>query len=285
MQPINFSKDQLSMLITSELKLDKKIKVSLPYIVEQLKKTGNSITLDSLDNIDLNKSKRVEGKNYDWFVVEYENLTFVIRKYRLHFTIYCLKLVDSEIMGKNNKISAFIVHTKSSKFNLSDSEHDKLMEEYYDNPFLDLNVLMKGIVEHYQKNNFHFLSNPSSLPRPKHVEISNIFECDEYFSDMRIVSFDKLVFCVEELDTIHHTLFAENTMLDKLKDMSKTFVVGQKFDSQHNIKEICTDLKDDYYNDVGILLEESSTGKPNFTDVYSLTRWYYDSIFNDEPIK
>lgn len=98
-----------------------------------------------------------------------------------------------------------------------------------------------------------------------------------------IYSVDKLIFCAEELSSTHTALFAENEMLEKLKEITDR--VGEKFDHQYTIKEVRTEFpkqySDPYYHGVGLNLEKED-GKTDFQDVYSLTMYYYESIFKTE---
>jgi hypothetical protein len=67
----------------------------------------------------------------------------------------------------------------------------------------------------------------------------------------------------------------------------KTLKVGDKVGNK-TIKEIRTDVEDDYYHDAGlVLVEEKKDGdtEENFDDVYSLTSFNYDALMKYDSIQ
>ena len=68
-------------------------------------------------------------------------------------------------------------------------------------------------------------------------------------------------------------------MLDMLKSISGA--TGKQFDRQYKVKEVCTEFpkqySDPYYHGVGIALVDDQD-KRSFQDVYSLTRYCFESV-------
>lgn len=235
------------------------------------------MTIKSLDKkIDLNKIKENEGKNYHWSTVNYENVTLVIRRYRYHLTIFTRVNKAPTKVGREAKIEygAFTFHTDMEKF---EDKHDEMMDKYYDKPFTDLNVIIKDLIKLLMEKDgsVHWVWNSASLKRPDHVEIKLAFAGND------INSLDNFVFCIEELENIFQTLFAENTMLQKLKEYKNR--VGEKLNENYIIGKVSTNIKDGYYHGAGIILIDAKDKKEkNFKDVYSLTRYYFDDIFQEK---
>lgn len=268
MKNFKFDKNDVTRYIQYELRALKKMEEPLNFIIDALKKKKHYLKLSSLNKIDLNKIKFNEEKNYDWCVIEHKNVTLLIRKYQQHFTIYTKVTGDrKDIFGDTrSKYGAFTFYS-----NTEDMEDP---DEYWENPFLDLNAHMKTILEQIIERGVHWLTNSVCLPIPKHCEVKLAFESESMYS------IDLLIFCLEEIDTLYNTIFAETKMLERLKEMSDW--VGKPFYSigsgEFTIAEIRTEVKDDYYHGVGISLVNEK-GKTEFNDVYCLTRYYFDRIF------
>ena len=73
MKIFEFKKDSVTDHIRYELKLFSKCKEPLNYIFKTLEDNGHSLILKSLDKINLNKVKELEGKNYNWSVINYNH--------------------------------------------------------------------------------------------------------------------------------------------------------------------------------------------------------------------
>jgi len=280
-----FERDEIDSHIKYELNLFNRIKKPLDYVFESLEKNGYSLTLTSLEKVNLKKVKFNEGKSYNWCVIKFENVKLMIRSYQQHLTIFTRAEIYCDILEKN-KITrgAFTFHTDFDRMKLTDKQHDRKLDFMWDNPLLDLNKVIKEIFEHLKKDKFHWLDNSASLKLPDGVKLKQAYE-DRGFGEQRIYSFDLLTFCFEEINSLHVQYFAENTMFEYLPELKKRkgdFLEGG-YDKPRKIKEVITKLKDNYYHGVGVVLEdESRSDKTKFEDVYSLTRYFYEGIFGKE---
>lgn len=268
-----FDKDELTRHINYEMNLFGRVAKPLTFIFETLEKLGHSLSLDSLDKINLNKVKEREGKNYNWSVIQYKNVKLLIRRYGQHFTIFTRIEKEHEHREGKTKIvtGAFTLYFNFE--HLSDNEQDSKMDSLYDMPFNEVNEIAKQMFEVLIKRGTYWLYNSSCLKIPKYAEVKIVYEKE--YEEARIYSIDKLVFCMEELDTIHIELFAETVMFEKLKELK----VGAKF-GRGMIKKVHTELENKYYYGVGVEIEKSNDS--GFKDVYCLTRYYYDDVFTEE---
>lgn len=277
MEIFTFERESVIRFIEHELKTLSKFKEPLKYIVNQLERQKNCLTIKSLDNINLNKVKEREGKNYNWSAFKYEDITLVVRRYRQHMTIFTMvvkkdKRDDDTFESPRTEYGAFTLYTNFEKFR---DKQDEMMDIYYDNPFTDLDVIIKDLLKMLtdKDGGVHWVSNSYSLKRPDHIELKLIFQ------DKSIHSIDAFVFCMEELENFYQQLFAENTMVQKLKELK----TGEKLNDRYKIGEITTTIKDDYYHAVGIqMIDTMNSDKKNFQDVYSLTRWFAKDIFKEK---
>jgi len=175
---------------------------------------------------------------------------------------------------KRDKYGAFTFHTDFDKFG---DEADNMRYEHYEKPFIDLNVIAKDLFEMMltRDGDVWMVWNSVSLPRPDHVKIKLSF------SGEQINSLDEFVFCMEELSNVHQELFAENDMLEKLKELKE----GDMLNTRYKIGNVITTAwndgyNDNYYHGAGIeLIDTMNKNESRFTDVYSLTRWYLTDIF------
>lgn len=266
-RPINpgeifkFGKRDIVFHLMYEKKMNSKFVQAFNYVIEKIKPQDFTNNLSSL--------KWDKGKNYHWASIKKDNIIFLIRHYRTHFTIY-FKIEDYGLFHEINfdisSYGCFTFYTNTEL--LSDDESD----ERVDNNFLDLNNLIENIFNHINKNWLHLLSNSASLPRPKHVEIKNVWDGGKDF----ITSIDEFIFCCEELFGKYQEYFAINEVLEKIK----TFKVGDML-GVYKITKIKTTVKDDYYHNVGIEIQNTNfpNSKPEFKDVYSLAHWHYNLIF------
>lgn len=277
MEIFKFDKESITRFIEHELKTLSKFKEPLKYVVNQLVKKKHHLVIKSLDNIDLNKVKECEGKNYYWSVFKYENITLVVRRYRHHLTIFTMVVkndkTDFDTFEKpRTEYGAFILSTDFEKF--GEDKHDEMMDEYYDKPFTDLNVIVKDLFHILTEKDggVHWVWNSVSLKRPKHVEIKLIF------NDNSIHSIDDFAFAIEELECKYQEMFAENTMVQKLSELK----TGDKLSDRYTVGKITTTVKDGYYHSVGFEMIDTIFGGQRFQDVYSLTRWYADIVIKEE---
>jgi hypothetical protein len=270
-----FDKRDLERHIDYEMKLFRKIKEPLTYIMDTLEKTGHSLTVKSLSRVNLNRIKLREGKNYHWGVIIYKNVKLLVRQYGEHLTIFTRIDKYDEIWKRNILCdAAFTFHSDLEK--LSSKAQVGKQDELYDNPFADFNKVVKGVIDLLINDRFR---NSVSLPRAKHVKFEQAYE-SRPMGESRIFSFDLMIFCLEEISCLYNELFAENTMLQKLPELKNR--IGKEFDYQYNLKEIHTKVKDGYYHDVGLMLVDKEKSKETrFYDVYSLSKWFYKEVFGE----
>jgi len=254
-----FDKNDITMHMYYDLKLCEKLKSAFDYLltklpVQKLKK-------------DLSKLKWNKGKNYNWAIIQKDNVIFILRQYQSHFTIFT-KVVKEDRYG--TKLGCFTFNTDSDM--LSDDESDARC----DNEFYDLNKYIVALMDFIGEGNIHSLWNDFSFKREKYIKIKNVWNGGEYFS-----SIDDFIFCLEELFGKYLELFAQTDMFEKIKTIKKGEMLGT-----HKVLDVKTDLKDEYYHGVGLILKGTNgADSKSWQDVYSLTRWYYGSIFPEEVKK
>jgi hypothetical protein len=270
MKLFNFEKETLTSYIEYELKTISKFKEPFHYVINGLIAGKNYLVIKSLDKFDLNAlmKKEKQGKNYHWSVVTFENVTLVIRHYRYHFTIFSKVVKERDIKGSYVEYGAFTVNTDMKKFG---KDHDKMMDAYYDKPFTDINVIFKDLISTLKgrDSGAYWVWNSAVLPRPKHVDIEAIF------SGNTISSIDKFAFCMEEISQVYLELFAETTMLKRLKQIKQ----GDILNEHYKAGKINTEVKDDYFHDAGMELVDTKSKKKDFHDVYSLSRYHLKELF------
>jgi len=275
MEIFKFEKSDITRHIEYELKTLSKFKEPLNYIIKTLEQLGHSLKITSLSKkIDLNKVKEHEGKNYHWSTFTYKNVTLAIRRYRHHLTIFTKTTKGVDYMKRpKTEYGAFTLNTDFDKFG---DKHDEMMDKYYDKPFTDLNVIIKDLLKLLAERDggVHWVWNSVSLKRPDHVKIELAFDGNS------INSLDNFVFCMEEIDNIYLSLFAENTMINKLKEYENK--VGEKLNERYKIGKVTSVVKDDYYHSAGMELIDTKGKEKRFYDVYSLTRWHFSDIFQDK---
>lgn len=235
-----------------------KMEESLKYLNKTLKFDGHSKTITDLENIDLNNANWMETKSYFWLSIECEDMNFFIRRYNTHFTIFCTKSDDMF-----NDTAIFTFSTNTSK--LSDDAFDT----YYDKPCLDLNKSFKDIINEFSTNN---TVNDYAIKVEDHIKVSEIYTING------IESFDKFIFCCEEISTISKDMFATHETYQKVIESAHR--VGEKFNKKYTIKDVYTKLEDNYYHNIGFNLIDGN-GNERFHDVYSLTEWYFEETFKE----
>lgn len=272
MEIFKFEKNDITRHIEYELRTLDKFKEPLNYVIRNLERLGHSMTIKSFDKKVNLKVKERKGKNYHWSVFNYKNATLIVRRYQQHLTIFTK--VDKGFNKwdePQSEYGAFTLHTNLEKFD--DDKHDEMLDTYYSKPFTDLNVIVKDLFNLLLDKQFgvYWIWNSVSLKRPDHIELKLAFTAKEG----GINSIDEFVFCMEELQSMYQELFAENTMVQKLKELK----TGTKLNDRYKVGKITTTVKDDYYHGVGIEIIEGKEKK--FQDVYSLTRWYFEDVFKD----
>lgn len=258
----NFEGSDIQSYFNAELRIGRRLKKSFDYVVNKL---GVQKLKESLE-----KLKWHETKNYDWCAVGNETTTFLIRKYRSHFTIYSKhKHKDDEFDFFQRNFDIFTYQSNTEM--LSAEEHD----ERVDNPCMDLDQSINQLFEIAGKNELHTIWNTYSFIRPKHVEVKVVINGES------ISSYDLLIFACEEISTFGQQLFAENDVLEKIK----TLKIGADFSSRfgdYTIVDIRTEFpkqySDPYYHGVGLTLKNKRDSKEEFQDVYSLTHWHIEGL-------
>lgn len=269
MNIFEFDSDQVKNYLQYDLELFSKAKKSLDYVFEKFDSLGHSLALESLENIDFNKITPYETKNYKWFTVSYKDFHFFFRQFGSHFTVYCrIGKGKDPYWGVGKQYGCFMV----------ESDFDKIPDEkadyYYDDRFLDLKKSFRNLVEVIEKRGLGWFWNSVVIKFEDHVNVLDVYE------NTRIFSYDRFFFAMEELSRIQRDLFAENEMLEKLKTMGDR--IGTEFDNNNIISKIKTKVANGYYHSVGIELKDKNTKELKFQDVYSLTTFYFEKIFNNE---
>lgn len=236
-----------------KLKLGSKFKESFNYIISKMpvKKLGT-----------LSKMKWDIGKNYDWIVIEEGMVTFIIRKYQTHFTIF-IKVEAEEKW--NSKFGCFMFHSDCEKMN------DDTSDIYVENNFIDLDELLKPLFKFIADGNIHSLWNNYSFKRPDHVSIKNIWNGGDDLSNI-----NEFIFCCDELFSKYLELFAQTDMLEKIK----TIKVGDILGGVYEVTQVSTDTNDGYFHNAGLKLKNLNFKESEiWCDVYSLTRYYLKYVF------
>lgn len=271
-----FDKRQVVDYIQHELRTISKFREPFKFITKTLTDLGHSITIESLEDIDLNQIKEQEGKNYHWSVIKHDKGEILIRRYRHHLTIYT-KTDKSREVGEGDKkrmyhdteYGAFTFNVNFERFG---DKHDQMMDEYYDAPFTALNSIIKDLITLLVERGVHWVWNSVSLEREDHIEIELIFESNS------ISSLDKFCFCMEEIDQIYLTLFSENILIKKLESFKER--AGEYVSKRYKIGEVITEVKDEYYHAAGItFLDAMNDDKEEWHDVYSLASYRYEEVF------
>lgn len=276
MEIFKFEKNNIETHFRYEMKMFEKIVEPLNYIFKTLEDNGHSLTLKSLDKVNLNKVKQNKGKNYNWSVINYKNVKMLIRTYKQHLTIFTkvTKKIENKDGGREREkveLTAFTFHSDLKYFR--GDKADRMSEERYENPFLDLNSCIKQMFEVIIDRGTYWVQNSACLKVPEHVEIRLAF------SGESIHGFDNFIFCLEEIDSIYGQLFAENAMLKKLND----FKGGEKIGERYKVGKVTTKVKDDYFHGVGMtLIDTKGTEKESFKDVYYLTNWAFEDVFKEK---
>lgn len=249
-----FEKRDIVFHLMYEKKMDSKFKQAFKYLIEKIKP-------QKFDG-DMAKLEWEMGKNYNWTCVQQDNVTLLIRKYQFHFTIFFRIL-------KSSRYGCFIFHTDRDK--MSDGESDRI----YENNYLDINESLTPLMKYLDEHGSDALWNDHSFPRPKRVEIKNVWDGGRE----HISSIDDFIYCCEELFEKYLEHFAMNEMLEKIK----TFKVGDML-SSYRITSIQTEVKDGYYHGVGMSMQNTNfpDSKESWCDVYSLSRYYYEYVFGKE---
>ena len=263
MKLFDFDKDVLRHYIEYDLRTTEQAREPMNFIIAQMVKQGHSMTLNSLDKkIDLNKVKERKGKNYNWSVFVHKNATMLVRRYKQHLTIFTKVFKDGKY--PKTEYGAFTMNTDMDKFG---AKHDQMMDKYWDNPFIDLNAIIKNLMEVLMDRGVHWVWNSACLKRPNHVDIKLAY-CDN-----NINSIDDFVYCMEEISSMYQELFAETIVVKRLKELK----VGERLTDEYTIGVLNIVSKDGYFHVVGA--EFINQKKKSWNDVYCLARYYMKDLF------
>lgn len=249
-------------------KIVTRVKYAMNYLLNHLPINE----LDENNSFDFENLKFDEGKNYNWYFLNKKNLTILVRQYRGHFTFFTLSKrdKDAEINFDDyfSKLGIFTIHNESSLMD------DATSDAHCDNPFLTLETLLPQLVEILDKGSVHSIWNDLCFERPKYTKVKIALTGEDSVS-----SLDTLNFACDEICSMFAEKYAENEVLEKLK----TLKVGDDFGKYYTITKINTEVNDGYYHAVGLYKQrkEKDDSKPEWADVYSLARYYYDELYYD----
>lgn len=249
MNVYKYEKYKLEELMRKEIY---KMKDAFDFIVQKLgvqKKTK------------LSKMKWMEGKSYDYAVLQDDNVTLLIRHYRDHFTFWGY-VKSKEKDDFQSEFFMFTYHTDRDKL-MTDDEKDARC----DNNFMDIDLSIASFIKVIKEGHAHLVWNSAACVIPKWVEVKI------GFVHSSIHSFDLAIFGCEELSTLQSQLFAENEMWKLIKQIKPGYKIGREV-----VKSVNTELpkqySDPYYHGLGITFEKGS----HMQDVYSLTMFFINDI-------
>jgi len=233
-------------------------------------------TLPKNELKDLNECNWYETKNYDYCLIVDNDISFIIRQFRHHFTIFIKRETVHKIRDYDH------LNTVKQKYGIItffvDTDKMEEREEYNDDNFCELNKALPNMLAllrekaNEEGDKMHLLSNSYALPVEEYVEIKDILIGEE------IYNVEDYIFALEEMFRLHFEIFCQTEMITKLND----FKIGDSFDRGviTNISKECFHGSEPYYHGIG--LEVTKDGKAEFRDVYYLARWKYDEVFGKE---
>jgi len=258
----NFNKHEVTKYLSYDLDLFQNISESFTFLSQKFR-------IHKKKN--LAKLKWYEGKNYDWAFVQKNDIIFLIRKYRIHYTIVSCQIKekykkeDYKYHYLFSKYSAFTFFSNEEK--MTDVEKDLIC--YGDNNFYDINNLLNDLFKLVEDNRIHLIDNKYAFKKPNYVDVELIFTSPE-----SIHKIDLFVFLCEELSTLYSHIYSETTMVDKIKKIK----VGDMLDEYTVVVKTSVEVKDEYYHNTGITTKDIRDNKESFRDVYCLSMYYLDEI-------
>lgn len=275
MEIFKFEKNDITHYLEYELKVFNRVKEPINYIIKRLVEAGNYKALTD-DDMSLTGMSEDEGKSYNWSVATYKNITLLIRRYNTHFTIYYKIETDKkEFMSEDKKINrgAFVFHLDYDK--VPKGKSDEMHGKHWDAPFTTLNESIKNIFDLLIERGGGWFWNSVCIKRPDYVEMKDIYNGNT------ISSLDLFTYCLEEIDTMYCCMFAQHTMLNKLKDFENK--IGEMFDTRNSIDYVNSEITNKYYYNLGIgLIDTTNDNKKTFVDVYNLTNYYFKNVFKEK---
>lgn len=259
----DFDKRKITDYLRYDIKSIENFKESFEYLRTKLPKN---------DLQDLSICKWHETKNYDYCLIEVDDLTFIIRQFRKHFTLFIKQSVNHKIRDFDYDKSSYHIVT------FFVNEEIEGYVERYDviDHYKELNDTLPKIIElGKERNKLWLIDNSAAIPVPNYVKIETALHGEE------IYNINTYIFALEELFGLHFQFFCETEMIEKIKE----FNVGDKF-KYGVITKVAIDLEmhgdDPYYHSVG--LEVTTDGKVEFKDIYTLASYYYDDVFGQPEI-
>jgi len=181
------------------------IKKHLAFTRETLKQEGFVANVE-----DWGESNWYKSSNYSFtsFEVDLGNDSIwkgIVRRNENHFTFFTTLVYNTvvdidETTTKSftrKKLSFFIVNTDDNL--LTDESLD-----YYENPYIDLNVIFPKIIEEAKTDSLYWLSTIRDIPT--WVKIENILQGEQ------ILTIDSYCYCLEELSSLNNMIFSEFEM-------------------------------------------------------------------------
>lgn len=260
----NFDEQRIKKEVNRKYKLGSNLKKSFKYLEGKL-------PVNKITKIFRNLKFR-EGKSYDWYLFTDKEVSIIVRKYGGHSTVYAL---NSPKPSEDNYFERDVL-TVFTMFNNRSKMTDEECEDDYDN-FTLLGSLVE-LIKIVRKNEGHTVWNSLCFKVPEYTDVKLVFQRETVYQ------LDTMLFACDEMSQTHLELFAENEMLEKIK----TLQPGDPFGSYSKIKSTSTVVKDDYYHGVGVYTERTDEWgmqhekEPKWSDVYGLTRSYYDEVFPED---
>lgn len=251
-----FEKRDVTNFMLYKLHLGSKIKDCFNYL-------GSKLGIQKLPK-SLSKLKWSKGKNYDWAFFVKDNVTFGLRQYRDHFTIFTKKEKGDD--DWNSKYTIFTFHVNRDK--MTDAERDKYENEFDDHYTIELQKYIDELIELAKNDHIHSLWNTVTFKRSDYIDV----KCYWSGGDSDIDDIDGFNYACEEIFQKSLEVFSENDMFDALKKIK----IGDKL-GEYTVTGVAKTLKDNYYHNVG--LNWKSNKKEEFNDVYRLTRWHFALLF------
>ena len=258
-----FKKRNVTDFLIRDKETHKRYRESFEYVCKFLK--SNPVK-------DLNDCEYYETKNYDYYLIEDNEASIIIRKWQGHFTLFMKHKATEVFDGKDGKK----VYIDISKYSIGMFEvNTDERENEIDDNFYELNKAIPQLLQIIKEDEVHIIWNDKCFEVDKNVKAYPVLIGEE------IDDVDEYIFALEEIFRLHFEMFCEYEVVERLKH----FKVGDTFGKEGVIKEIRTDDKydrDTYYHGIGLLISKGKEEK--FEDVYSLARWYYDETFGKQVI-
>lgn len=251
-----FEKRDVTNFMLYKLHLGSKIKDCFNYL-------GSKLGVQELPK-SLSDLKWSKGKSYNWAFFKKDNVTFALRQYRDHFTIFTKKEKGEDYW--NVRYSIFTFHANTDKMTDEQrAKHENLSDDHHT---IELQKYIAELIDMAKKNELHALWNNYSFKRSEYIDV----KCYWSGGDTDIENIDGFNYACEEIFQKALEVFSENDMLEAVKKVK----VGDKL-GEYTVTSVKKKVEDGYYHAVGIGWK--SDKKVEFHDVYSLTRWHFALLF------